>query len=485
MSELLLENNETPRLEWEKRNLPHVLRVDIAHAIMLSEQGLITKQAAALLVRELENLKSAGSEAFTTKPGYGSILLQVEAKLATKLGEDTAGRLSIARSRLDQGATVWRLSYRERTQEVLNELAEFQDTLLAVASKHSSTPMISYTHLQQAQPAVFGHYLLAFRDRLQDSFESLTQIYDRVNRCPLGAVGLSGTDLPIDRVQTASLLGFSEILENTRLGRDAYYHIEITTALTLMLACLNDLCTDLHIFSSVEFGIIELDDSHTSTSSIFPQKKNPYGLETIKARAADAHGWSAAAFASFRNEGSGDTGIRGVGHLEQACVTSSKMLKLANEVIYRMTVKGARCDELLERAWVTTNRLSNVLLTSCGMSNRTAHGVVARLVKLCLDRDILKKDVTVAILQEAAGAMGVEEIAITQETLESALDHKEYIANSISLGSIGLKEVKRLEAKARAQNWGNHQWVTSKEEKSIVADKQLEQACLALQDGLW
>lgn len=483
MSELLLETNENLRLEWEKRNLAHVLRVDIAHAIMLGDQGLITKQAAASLVEELNNLNRAGPDAFTTRPGYGSIVLQVEGKLAAKLGEDIAGRLSIARSRLDQGATVWRLSYRDRIHEVLNDLVDLQDTLLTVASKHSATPVISYTHMQQAQPAVFGHYLLASRDRLQDCFQSFTQIHDRVDRCPLGACGLSGTDLPIDRERTASLLGFTDILDNSRLARDAYYQIEITTGLTLLMTCLNDLATDLHIFSTVEFGIVELDDSHTSTSSIFPQKKNPYGLETIKARAADSHGWSAAAFACLRNEGSGDTGPRGFAQLEYACVTSSKMLRLANEVIDWMTVKSERCDKLLRNAWVTTNRLSNVLLTQFGLSNRIAHGVVARLVKLCLDADVPKTAVTVAMLQEAARAMDVEHIPITQDALNSALDHREYIAKSTSLGGVGPKEMERLEANARQQNWGNHQWIAGKKDQNQNAARKLEQACQALQDG--
>ncbi|KAK5994503.1 Argininosuccinate lyase [Cladobotryum mycophilum] len=477
MCDLLKECNEKPRLEWEVKNLSTVTYVDSAHVVMLASEGHISTDQAAALLHELDEITKAGPQMFSIVPGHGSIVLQMERLLSERLGEDIAGRLPIARSRLDHGSTIRRISDRANILGVTKALLVLHESLIKVAAKHGGTAMISYTHLQQAQPATFGHYLLAFNERLQDSFDQLTEIYRRIDRCPLGAVGLSGTDLRINRQQTASLLGFSEVLDNSRLGRDSYYQIEATFALSMIMVILNDLCTDLHIYSSTEFGTIELDDSHCSTSSVFPQKKNPYGLETVKGRAGDAQGWVAAAMATFRNEGTGDTGNRNVSLLGDACKTTMNMVRLTAEVIEGLTVHKKRYEELLSKAWVTTNRLGNILLSKHGLNYRTAHGVVGRLVKKCLDNDIDKTDVTVDLLQEAAREMGVAEpIAMSQTELTLALDHTEFLRKCISYGSVGPKEFERLLMKRSKQHYENISWVQGKEMYLAEAGKQLDKA---------
>lgn len=480
MSELLRKNNEGPRLTWELENLEHVIQVDRAHAVMLSESGLLTSRDASAIIGVLESIKATGAKQFVVEPGAGSIVLQIERKLAEHVGSDVAGRLVIARSRLDQGATVWRMSQRVHVQHVAKALLSLEETLTDVAENYRDVPSITHTHLQQAQPATFGHYLLAFRDRLQDAFQILTQLYARIDRCPLGAVGLSGTDLDIDRHRTQDLLGFSEILENSRLGRDGYYQIEIASALALIMTYLNDLATDLHIGSSIEFGTIELDDSHTSTSSIFPQKKNPYALETIKGKAADALGWVTSAFATFRSEGSGDTGPRSVYQLELACGKTAEMLQLMSEVVDSMTVNEWRFEQLLDDAWVTTNRLGNALLTRYGMSYRNAHSVVARLVKNCLDQRVSKTKVTMDMLNNAAEEMGAPSIQMPQEELKLLLDHRDYIQSSRSLGGVGPFEFDRLLQEAKRQNLEDRGWLVDLKTMVAEAGRKLDAACTAL-----
>lgn len=476
MSELLRQNHEQPRLAWETKNLSSVIQVDCAHVIMLSQVNLISREQAGAILTELEKIKSNGSSGFSTEAGYGSIVLQIERILATRLGEDTAGRISIARSRLDQGATVWRIVHRQLVLDTLQELLSLQEALLTNADKYRDILIISYTHLQQAQPATFGHYLLAFKDRFKDSFDQLVQVLGRIDRNPLGAVGLAGTDLPIDREYTTELLGFSTILQNSRLGRDAYYQIEIATSLAYMLTLLNDFCTDLHIWSSIEFGFIELDDSHCSTSSIFPQKKNPYALETIKKAAAEAHGWTATALATFRNEGSGDSGPRNVGLLDGAFDTTNRMLRLMTEVTQGLVVHGDRCEEQLEKAWVTTNRLGNLLLTKYDFSYRKAHGVVARLVKECLFGNTTKANVTIDLLQKAARSMGSDNIHMTQAELTEALDHVKFVENNISLGGVGPHEFERMLQLGKAQHNTDQSLIENKKGKLIRVDQNLAEA---------
>lgn len=476
MSDLLSHYNEGPRLAWEVKHLSSIVQVDRAHVVMLARQGYMTPPQAGAILAELDDIRAAGPGAFAVTPGYGSMVLQMEKVLTERVGDDVAGRLPIARSRLDQGATVRRLVDKENVLDVVRQLLVLQETLIAVAAQHANTPFISYTHMQQAQPATFGHYLLAYSERLNDSFQQLTQLYRRIDRSPLGAVGLSGTTLNIDRDLTAWLLGFSDVLDNSRLGRDGYYQIELVFALTMAMTLLNDICCDLHVYSSVEFGTVELDDSLCSTSSVFPHKKNPYALEMVKTKAGEAQGWVVSALAVFRNEGSGDTNGRNVSFVDDACSTVANMMRLMSEVVQGVTVKTDRCEELLSRAWVTTNRLGNVLLTQHHLDYRSAHSVVGRLVKNCLDNGVEKYDVTVEMLQEAVAEMALEPLTMTQKELMGALSHTEFISNSVSYGSIGPQQVERLLVKATRTHYKSISWVEDTMRCLKLADRELDTA---------
>ncbi len=484
MSELLRGYNEGPRLAWELKHLRTIIQIDRAHVVMLARQGYMTPSQAGALLAEFDDMRAAGAGAFAVTPGYGSMVLQMEKVLAERVGDDVAGRLPIARSRLDQGATVRRLVDRDSVLAVLTQLLGLHEALLATAAKHARTPFISYTHMQQAQPTTFGHYLLAFCDRLHDSFQQLTEAYRRIDRSPLGAVGLSGTTLDIDRDLTARLLGFSEVLDNARLGRDSYYQVELVFALTMAMTLLNDLCSDLHVWSSVEFGTVELDDSLCSTSSVFPHKNNPYALETVKMKAGDAQGWIVSALATFRNEGTGDTNGRNVSFIDDACATTAGMMRLTAEIIRGVAVREDRCEALLARAWVTTNRLGNVLLTEHRLDYRAAHSVVGRLVKNCLDRGVAKPDVTIALLQEAVADMAMEPLAMTQEDLVAALSHTEFINSSVSYGSIGPQQVERLLVKATRTHGENLAWVEERTLGLKVAERELDAATEQLRKGV-
>lgn len=484
MSDLLSGYNEGPRLAWEVKHLSTIVQVDRAHVVMLARQGYMTPAQAGALLAELDDIRGAGAGGFTVTPGFGSMVLQMEKVLTERVGDEIAGRLPIARSRLDQGATVRRLVDRDSVLGVAQQLLRLQDALVDTADRYARTPFIGYTHMQQAQPTTFGHYLLAFFERLHDAFQQLTQVYGRIDRSPLGAIGLSGTTLDIDRDLTACLLGFTEVLDNARLGRDSYYQVELVFALTMVMTLLNDLCSDLHVYSSVEFGTVELDDSLCSTSSVFPHKKNPYALETVKMKAGEAQGWIVSALAIFRNEGTGDTNGRNVSFVDDACATTAGMLRLTAEIVRGVAVKEARCEALLSRAWVTTNRLGNVLLTEHNVDYRSAHSVVGRLVKNCLDRGVAKPDVTIAMLQEAVAEMAMEPLAMTQEDLVAALSHTEFINSSISFGSTGPPQVERLMVKAAHTNVKNLAWVNDRTRRLKVADDELDAATAQLRQSV-
>lgn len=227
----------------------------------------------------------------------------------------------------------------------------------------------------------------------------------------------------------------------------------------MIMTVLNDLFRDLHIFSSSEFGTVEADDSHFQTSSVFPQKKIPYGLETVKIKAAAAHRWMATALALFRNAGTGDHSSRSVSCIDEAYKVTQGMLRLSVEIVERLTVHKERWEELLLRAWVTTNRLGDVLFTRHGMSYRAAHGVVARLVKNSLVRGVEGADVTVEMLHVAAAEMGARRIDIGQAELTASLDHGEFVRSCRSFGSAGSEKVERLLGGPKKRHEEDRQWI--------------------------
>lgn len=472
-SQLLQECVDDAHLEGELKQLSFVLEVDRAHVVMLAKQRLITQAQATALLEEIEYLSREGYTRIVPEPGFGTINLQIENYLAQRIGQDTAGRLPIGRSRIDHGATVRRVSDRRSVLKVQKGLMTILDVLLSVASKHYETVYISFTHMQQAQPATFGHYLFAFFERLNSMAQQLAQIYDRFDSNPLGSVGLSGTELLIDRDLTASLLGFPSNIENSLAGRDAYYQIEIACALGQIMTVLNDLCSDLHIHSSTEFGYIEICDSHCSTSSIFPQKKNPVALEAVKYKAAEAHGWVTTALSIFRNEGTADQYYRSLPFLSSACATTADMLCLTAEVVERLSVNQARCEESLRKAWVTTNRLGNVLVVKHGLDFRTAHGIVGRMVRLGTARDLAPKDVTLELLLEAAEQMNLagSRISLSQAELTHALDYKSFLLESNTMGS---REFAQITAQAGKQKEECARWLDAREGRLASAALQLD-----------
>lgn len=184
-AERMVKYHDIPALETEKRQFHEFVEVDLAHTVMLVEQQILSVSVGQAILAELRLIRDMVPADFPFDVKKGSFLLQVESYLFSRIGEDSAGQMHTGRSRIDQGATVRRLYDRKRILAVLDRINEFQVALIQKASTHSGTIMPGYTHMQHAQPWVFGHYLLSFTSRLHDSFSRLMHAYTRVNRNPL------------------------------------------------------------------------------------------------------------------------------------------------------------------------------------------------------------------------------------------------------------------------------------------------------------
>jgi argininosuccinate lyase len=443
-SELLLQVYEAPHLEREKLQFDEYLQVDLAHTVMLAEQGILRRKDAALLLSALRELARMGVNAFPVDPRKGSLLLQIESWLFDRIGERVGGRMHTGRSRLDQGPTARRLYKRKHLLAVMDALLALQHTVLALAESHATTLMPGYTCLQHAHPGVFGHYLLAFSSKLADDFDRLSAAYGRLNRNPLGAAGLSGTSWPIDRFRTSELLGFDGPLPNSRVAREAYYAAEVAAGLSFVMSTLNDLATDLHLWSTHEFAFIETADEFCGTSSIFPQKKNPAGLEAVKFAAGGATTWLAGALATFRAEGTGDVVMHEVPALDQAFASTKGCLQLMDAVLGSMEVHQEKMARSASGTWATATNLADLLVRSCNVSFREAHSMVARLVRNSLRNGVGPGELTSAHLTQAAAELGLPDPRLASDAIRNSLDAAHFARTRSSYGAIAPEQVDLL-----------------------------------------
>ncbi len=472
-AERQLKYHELPKLLGERKKFNEFLAVDLAHTSMLVENNILTPDTGRAILQQLLAARALGSDDFPVDARKGSFLLQVESFLFSTIGEEVGGQMHTGRSRIDQGATVRRLYQRNRLLDVMECLLGLQGAIAEQAARHARTIMPGYTHMQQAQPWVFGHYLLSFSSRLHDSFERLTQAFARVNRNPLGAVGLAGTSWPLDRQRTTQLLGFDGLVGNSKLGREAFYGVDVLSALSFVMADLNDLATDLHVWSTSEFGLVECHDSYCGTSSIFPQKKNPSALETVRRSAGASVTWVTTAFATFRGEGTGDQAMRELPVLDEALSTAEAMLDLFTGVMETLIVHEDRMASSLRDSWCTSSNLADVIVRERGMSFRQVHHIVARVVRESLAAQVPPYALTSAMVDKASTEIAGKPLGLGDELIRSALDARHFVETRVTEGSVGPGQVAKLLEQARMERTGDLRWLQDVRARLQHADAHL------------
>ena len=256
-----------------------------AHSIMLHEMGHITSSELEKILSALEEAKKNPTKVQTE--GHEDIHEALEAFIIKHAGMNAGGKMHTARSRNDQVVLDIRMKIRDDINEICAALASLVQGLVERAKENKQVPMLMYTHLQQAQIGTFSHFLLSYAYGLMRDMERLYLAYHRINQSPLGACAIGGSSVTIDRKRTAMLLGFDSIIKNSvdaTSSRDAF--LEYASTLAILTSTLGRIAEDFIIWSTTEFGYIELAERYSSTSSAMPQKKNPDPLELTRAKAA-------------------------------------------------------------------------------------------------------------------------------------------------------------------------------------------------------
>ena len=272
-------------IAFDGRMYKHDIQGSIAHATMLGDCGIISKEDSLIIIKGLnEILADIESGKLEMDMTAEDIHMFIEAELTKRYG-DVGKRLHTSRSRNDQVALDIRLYLRDEIEEVKKLAVKLVETLCNLASQHLNTIMPGYTHLQRAQPITFAHHLMAYAQMLLRDIDRLNDTKKRMNRCPLGSGALAGTTYPIDRQQTSALLGFDAPMRNSLDGvSDRDSCVELANTLSLLMVHLSRFSEEIIMWCSWEFKFVELDDAYATGSSIMPQKKNPDITELIRGK---------------------------------------------------------------------------------------------------------------------------------------------------------------------------------------------------------
>ena len=374
-------------LPFDKRMWRQDIRGSKAHAAMLAHQGVISQQDADAIRAGLDDIAGQierGEFAFDVDRDE-DIHLAIERVLTENIGP-AGGRLHTGRSRNDQTAVDTHLIARDLADEILASLAKLEAVLLDRAQGEFGVVMPGYTHMQPAQPVLLSHHLLAYFWMFNRDFRRVSAAREAANVCPLGAAALAGTTYPLDRHMTAEALGFSGPTANSMDSvSDRDYLLDLIYACSVCQVHLSRLCEELVWWSSAEFGFVEMDDAHSTGSSIMPQKKNPDFAELVRGKSGRVVGDLTSLLVTVK--GTPLTYDKDLQEdkepLFDAADTVLGSLMACTGMLATCTFKEERMREASHEGYMAATDLADYLVGK-GLPFRQAHAVVGRIVGDCV-----------------------------------------------------------------------------------------------------
>lgn len=366
----------------------HDILASIAHVKMLGETQIIPKDEAEAISDALVNILADIEKGNLPIEGAEDIHTFVENELVKRIGVK-GKKMHTARSRNDQVATDMRLYVKDSIVNVSNHIKSLITTLLEIANNNVQFIMPGYTHMRKAQPISVAQYINAYSEMFLRDLERFTDCYKRTDVMPLGSCALAGTDFPIDRRMTASLLSFSEISQNSiDAVSDRDFVAEYIFCCSTLMSHLSRFCEDLIIYSTDEFGFIDIADNYSTGSSIMPQKKNPDIPELIRGKTGRVYGDLTAIL----------TVIKGIPtsynkdlqedkeSLFDAEETVLGCLTIFTELLQNISFDTRKMRFAAGGGFSTATDVADYLVQK-GMAFRDAHAVTGQIVRYCIENN--------------------------------------------------------------------------------------------------
>ena len=409
-------NDPIARSDFE-HSYDTMLDINRAHVLMLCKQHIISEEVGKQILKATDEIQQN-----RILPDFSEniedLYTNLEGRLIKMVGMEVGGQQHTARSRNDLGATVVRMDIRKYYLQLAGMFNKMRKTILA-----------------------------AVLAGLARDYKRYANVWDSLNLCPLGGCSMGSTSYNIDRNYTAKLLGFNGPIQNSIdcvASRD--YVLETVVTLAMASDTMSRLAFDLYIWSTPEFGYIEVDDSCAVCSSIMPQKKNPFTLEHMKGLAGHMEGFVVGIYSCMKNiiySHSKDTSVEATRYLYEAMHDMEIDFTLANITIGTLKVKKDRMRDNALRNFCTVTELANYLVRYDDISFRQAHHIVADVVgNLCkegLDSSHIDRTRVNEAMKEQLGA----ETKLTDELIKEALDPSRIAEAKKCIGGTSAEEVKR------------------------------------------
>jgi len=428
-----LVNDFNQSITFDHRLYKQDIQGSKAHADMLAACGIISEEdnhdiqeGLTQILADVEN----GAVEFTT--ANEDIHMNVETLLIERIGEP-GKRLHTGRSRNDQVALDFKMFVKDEIQEISNMVTDLMKVILSVAEKNLDTIMPGYTHLQRAQPITLAHHMMAYYHMFSRDRERLSDCLKRTDYMPLGSGALAGTTYPLDREFVAKELGFANVTANSLDGvSDRDFAIEFCSCMSLIMMHLSRFSEEMVLWSSLEFGFVEMDDAYSTGSSIMPQKKNPDVAELVRGKTGRVYGDLMTLL----------TVMKGIP------LAYNKDMQEDKEAVFDAVDTGKMCLDIFTRMLATCKFKNENMYAAAskGFTNatdfadylvkkgtpfRTAHEITGKLVLHCLGLGIGIEDLSLTELQELGGDF-IQEDVYDAISLKTCVDQRKLIGGPCS-----------------------------------------------------
>ncbi len=423
--------NFNASISFDQKFYQQDIRGSKAHVAMLAKQGILTEEEARQITDGLDGILKdvmEGKLAITSE--YEDIHSFVEANLIDRIG-DAGKKLHTGRSRNDQVALDMKLYVRDEIDEIDALLKHLLRTLYRIMEENLHTFMPGFTHLQKAQPVTLAHHVGAYFEMFRRDRGRLSDIRRRMNTCPLGAGALAGTTYPLDREYTAKLLDFDEPTRNSMDSvSDRDYVIELLGALSTVMMHLSRFSEEIILWNSNEYRFVEIDDAYSTGSSIMPQKKNPDIAELVRGKTGRVYG----ALTSML------TTMKGIPLAYNKDMQEDKELTfdaidtvkgcvaLFDGMMSTIQFRKDHMEESAKKGFTNATDAADYLVNH-GVPFRDAHGIVGRLVLLCLEKDISLDELSLEEYKEIS--------PVFDEDIYEAISLKTCVEKRMTLGAPG------------------------------------------------
>ncbi len=416
---------------FDKRLYRQDIRGSKAHVKMLAKQGILTDEEAEKITEGLNSiLKDVEEGQLVITDKYEDIHSFVEANLIDRIG-DTGKKLHTGRSRNDQVALDMKLYTRDEIVDIDERLYELLEIINNIMDSNIHTYMPGFTHMQKAQPVTLAHHFGAYFEMFKRDRSRLSDIYKRMNTCPLGSGALAGTTYPLDREYTASLMEFdAPTLNSMDSVADRDYLIELLSAMSTIMMHLSRFCEEIIIWNSDEYKFIELDDSYSTGSSIMPQKKNPDIAELVRGKTGRVYGALISMLTLMKgiplayNKDMQEDKEMTFDAIDtvKACIT------LFTGMIANARFNDIKMEDSAKHGFTNATDLADYLVLK-GIPFRDAHGISGRLVLYCIDKKCALDDLSIEEFKEFSD--------IIDEDIYEAINMKTCVEKRNTIGAPG------------------------------------------------